>query len=47
MRETALFSKITKSTEHILYELFPEKKQRTLRTRNHNYILPQVKTERF
>ena len=46
-RDRALFRKITKNTEHVIYELFPEKKQRTLRTRNHNYILPQVKTERF
>jgi hypothetical protein len=38
-RDRALFTKITKNTEHVLYELFPEKKQRTLRRQNHNYIL--------
>ena len=45
--DRALFRKITKDTEHVLYDLLPEMKQRTLRTQNHNYILPQIKTERF
>jgi hypothetical protein len=27
-RDRALFRKITKNTEHVIYELFPEKKQK-------------------
>ena len=46
-KDRALFRKITKDTEHVLYDLLPEMKHRTLRTQNHNYILPQIKTERF
>ena len=46
-KDRALFRKITKDTEHVLHDLLPEMKQRTLRTQNHNYILPQIKTERF
>ena len=46
-RDRALFGKVIKNTEHCLHELLPDKKQRTLRVQNHNYILPQIKTERF
>ena len=46
-KDRALFRKITKDSEHVLYDLLPEMKHRTLRTQNHNYILPQIKTERF
>ena len=46
-RDRALFGKVIKNTEHCLYELLPDKKQRTLRVQNHNHILPQIKTERF
>ena len=46
-KDRALFRKITKDTEHVLHDLLPEMKHRTLRTENHNYILPQIKTERF
>ena len=46
-KDRALFKKITKDTEHVLYELLPETKHRTLRTQNHNYVLPQIRTERF
>ena len=46
-KDRASFRKITKDSEHVLYDLFPEMKHRTLRTQNHNYILPQIKTERF
>ena len=47
LKDRALFRKITKDSEHVLYNLLPELKHRTLRTQNHNYILPQIKTERF
>ena len=46
-KDRALFRKITKDTEHVLHDLLPEMKHRTLKTQNHNYILPQIKTERF
>ena len=46
-RDRALFGKVIKNTEHCLYELLPDKKQRTLRVQNRNHILPQIKTERF
>ena len=46
-KDRALFRKITKDTEHVLYDLLPEMIHRTIRTQNHNYILPQIKTERF
>ncbi len=42
-----LFSKIVSNPEHVLHELLPVCKQRTLRQREHNFILPQIKTERF
>ena len=41
-KDRALFRKITKDSEHVLYDLLPEMKHRNLRTQNHNYILPQI-----
>ena len=46
-KDRALFRRITKDTEHALRDLLPEMKHRTLRTQNHNYVLPRIKTERF
>ena len=46
-KDRALLRKITKVTEHLLYDLLPEIGHRILRTQNNNYILPQIKTERF
>jgi hypothetical protein len=46
-RDRKLFSKILLNAEHALHELLPLSKQRILRQREHNFILPQIKTERF
>ena len=46
-RDRKLFSKIVSNPEHALHELLPVCKQRILRQREHNFILPQIKTERF
>ena len=42
-----LFSKISNDKEHVLYKLLPEEREKILQRREHNFILPQVKTERF
>ena len=42
-----LLSKISNDIEHVLYKLLPEETEKNLRRREHNFILPQVKTERF
>ena len=46
-RDRKLFKKIVSNPEHVLHELLPMCKQRILRQREHNFILPQIKTERF
>ena len=46
-RDCKLWSTITDTPSHPLYQLFPPKKQRFLRNRGHDFILPAVKTERF
>ena len=46
-RDRILFNRILDNPEHILYELLPEKRQKILRKRDHPFILPQVRTERF
>ena len=46
-RDRILFNRILDNPEHILYKLFPEKRQKILRERNHPFILPKVRTERF
>jgi hypothetical protein len=46
-RNRKLFRKIESNPEHALHELLPVCKQRILRQREHNFILPQIKTERF
>ena len=44
----SLFAKIVNSdSDHILYDLLPEKKSRYLRERKHSFILPKIRTERF
>ena len=40
-RDRKLFSKIVSNPEHALHELLPVCKQRILRQREHNFILPQ------
>ena len=42
-----LFEKICSNPDHPLYELLPPIRQRPLREREHDFILPKVKTERF
>ena len=42
-----LFRQISTKEQHILKDLLPEKRARSLRNRAHNFILPYVKTERF
>ena len=44
---TSLFEKICNNPDHPLYELLPPIRQRSLREREHDFILPKVKTERF
>ena len=46
-RDCKLWNTITDIPSHPLYQLSPPKKQRFLRNRGHDFILPAVKTERF
>ena len=46
-RDCKLWNTITDTPSHPLYQLLPPKKQRFLRNRGHDFILPAVKTERF
>ena len=46
-KSKVLFGKISNDKEHVLYKLLPEERGKILRRREHNFILPQVKTERF
>ena len=46
-RDCKLWSTITDTPSHPLYQLLPPKKQRFLRNRGHDFIFPVVKTERF
>lgn len=46
-RDSDLFKRITSDTGHVLYDLLPPKRNRALRERCHDFILPKVKTERF
>ena len=48
-RDSNLWNTIidTVTPSHPLYQLLPPKKQRFLRKRGHDFILPVVKTERF
>ena len=42
-RDKLLFAKIVNDSDHILYDLLPEKKSRFLREREHSFILPKIK----
>ena len=42
-----LLNKITSYKGHVLYDLFPPKRNRAFKDRGHDFILPKVKTERF
>ena len=46
-RDSNLFNRIPSYTGHVLYDLLPPKRNRALRDRGHDFILPRVKTERF
>ena len=46
-RDSDLFNSITSDTGHVLYDLLPPKRNRALRERGHDFILPKVKMERF
>ena len=46
-RDRLLFNKVMHNPEHCLYELLPEKRQRPLIERDHQFLLPKVYTERF
>ena len=46
-RDKSLFANIVIDSDHILYDLLAEKKSRFLRERQHSFILPNIKTERF
>ena len=46
-RDCKLWNTITDTPSHPLYQLLPPKKQRFLRNRGHDFILSDVKTERF
>lgn len=42
-----LFNRITSYKGHVLYDLFPNKRNRAFKDRGHDFILPRVKTERL
>ena len=46
-RDMRLWTKITKDTSNALYNLLPNKLNRPLRQRGHEFELPSLKTERF
>jgi hypothetical protein len=46
-RDMSLFEKKCSNPDHPLCELFPPKRQRPLREREHDFIVPKIKTERF
>ena len=46
-RDKTLFKEIIDNPDHILSELLPGKRQKNLRKREHPFILPNIRTERF
>ncbi|CAH3170390.1 unnamed protein product, partial [Porites lobata] len=46
-RDSDLFNRIASYKGHVLYDLFRPKRNRALRDRGHDFILPRVKTELF
>ncbi|XP_048586085.1 uncharacterized protein LOC125568270 [Nematostella vectensis] len=46
-RDVKLWERITSDDNHCLSCMLPKRKTRSLRKRGHDFILPQVKTERF
>ena len=45
--DSKLWKSITSSTEAPLVDLLPPSKTRLLRNRDHSYVVPQIRTERF
>ena len=46
-RDSNLFNRIASDTGHALYDLLPPKRNRALRDKDHDFIRPRGKTERF
>ena len=46
-RDSDLFNRIASNKGHVLYDLFRPKRNRALRDRGHDFILPRVKAELF
>ena len=46
-RDMKLWDKMTSDTNNPLHELLPNRLERSLRPRGHNYELPLIRTERF
>ena len=42
-----LFNRIASYKGHVLYDLFPPKRNRAFKDRGRDFILPRVKTEGF
>ena len=45
-RDMKLWNQITVDSDHCLHDLLPMQKNRKLRNRGHNYILPRIRAER-
>ena len=46
-RDLKMWTDMTSVPEHPLKDLLPTKRKRSLRKRNHEFILPKIRTERF
>ena len=46
-RDRDLLNSIISDTDHVLYDMFPHKRNRALRDRGHDFMFPPLKTERF
>ena len=46
-RDRDLLNRIISDTDHVLYDMFPHKRNRALRDRGHDFILPPLKIKRF
>ena len=46
-RDRHLWDNIIANENHCLYDMLPNRRNRSLRNRGHDFILPRVKTDRF
>ena len=46
-RDLKMWTDMTSVPEHPVKDLLPTKRKRSLRKRNHEFILPKIRTERF